>query len=55
MYETIDEQLRMRFRNADGIAAMLSYYEQLLLSGKVTSFSAAAKLLEYYDNIKNNG
>ena len=55
MYETIDEQLRMRFRNADGVPAMLSHYEQLLLSGKVTSFAAAAKLLEYYDSIKNNG
>ena len=55
MYETIDEQLRMRFRNADGVGAMLSHYEQLLLSGKVTSFAAAAKLLEFYDNIKKNG
>ena len=52
MYETIDEQLRMGFRNAEGVAAMLSYYEQLLLSGKITSFAAAAKLLEYYNEIK---
>lgn len=55
MYETIDEQLRMRFRNSEGVADMLSHYEQLLLSGKVTSFAAAAKLLEYYDKVKNNG
>lgn len=55
MYETIDEQLRMGFRNAEGVAAMLSYYEQLLLSGKVTSFAAAAKLLEYYNGIRKNG
>ena len=55
MYETIDEQLRMRFRNADGVAEMLSRYEQLLLAGKVTSFAAAARMLEHYDNLKNNG
>lgn len=55
MYETIDEQLRMGFRNAEGVAAMLSYYEQLLLSGKITSFAAAAKLLEYYNGIRKNG
>lgn len=54
MYETIDEQLRMRFRNADGVASMLSRYEQMLLAGKVTSFAAAAKMLEYYDNLKKN-
>lgn len=55
MYETIDEQLRMGFRNAEGVAAMLSYYEQLLLSGKITSFAAAAKLLEYYNGTRKNG
>ena len=55
MYETIDEQLRMRFRNAEGVSAMLSRYEQLLLTGKITSFAAAARLLEHYDNLKNNG
>ncbi len=52
MYETIDEQLRMSFRNAEGVADMLSRYEQLLLSGKITSFAAAARLLEYYNGIK---
>lgn len=55
LYETIDEQLRMRFRCAEGVAEKLKYYEQLLLSGKITSFAAAAKLLEYFDNHKKNG
>ena len=52
MYETIEEQLRMRFKCAPGVADMLAYYEQLLLAGKVTSFAAATKMLEYYDGAK---
>lgn len=53
MYETIDEQLRMRFMNAPGVADRLMHYEQLLLSGKMTSFAAAARMLDFYDNIKD--
>lgn len=53
MYETIDEQLRMRFMNAPGVEDKLMHYEQLLLSGKMTSFAAAAKMLEFYDIIKD--
>ena len=53
MYETIEEQLRMRFMNAPGVADRLMHYEQLLLSGKMTSFAAAARMLDFYDNIKD--
>ena len=55
MYEAIDEQLRMRFRNAEGVEAMLTRYEQMLLAGKITSFAAATRMLEYYDALKRNG
>ena len=54
MYEAIDEQLRMRFLNAPGVADKLKYYEQLLMSGKVTSFAAAARMLGFYDGLKGD-
>ena len=53
MYEAIDEQLKARFYNADGMADILSRYEQLLLQGKSTSFAAAGKVLDYFDKIGN--
>ena len=52
MYETIDEQLRSRFYNADSIEKCLFEYEQMVLDGKITSFGAAAKLLDIFDNSK---
>lgn len=55
MHEAIDEQLRMRFMNAPGVAEKLKACEQLLLSGKMTSFAAAARMLEFYDGLKGNG
>lgn len=55
MYETIDEQLRMRFMNTPGMGNMLSRYEQLLLAGKVSSFEAASKMLDFYDSPGNEG
>ena len=54
MYEAIEEQLKNRFYNALGMDAVLSRYEQLLLTGHMTSFAAAAKVLEFFDE-KNNG
>lgn len=54
MYEAIEEQLKNRFYNMQGMDAMLSRYEQLLLTGHMTSFAAAAKVLEFFDE-KNNG
>lgn len=52
MYETINEQIHRRFYNAPGVAEMLSHYEKELLAGQLTSFSAAAKMLEFFDSAK---
>ena len=54
MYEAIDEQLKSRFYNTDGISELLSRYEQLLLTGKITSFAAAGKVLDFFDRNGNN-
>lgn len=53
MYETIDDQLRMEFSSTEGIEELISRYEQLLLSGKITSFAAATELLEFYNKAKS--
>ena len=55
MYEAIDEQLKSRFYNTDGMSELLSRYEQLLLTGKITSFAAAGKVLDFFDKNGNNG
>lgn len=52
MYETINEQLRSRFYNSGGMEALLMEYEQQLLEGRMTSFAAAAKLLDIFDSRK---
>lgn len=49
MYETINEQLRSRFYNSEGMDMQLREYEQMLLEGKITSFAAAARLLNLFD------
>ena len=54
MYEAIDEQLKARFYNKEGMNEILSRYEQLLLQGKTTSFAAAAKVLDFFDNEGGN-
>jgi LAO/AO transport system kinase len=55
MYEAIDEQLKARFYNKEGMSEMLTRYEQLLLTGKITSFAAAGKVLDFFDKNGNNG
>lgn len=56
MYETIDEQLKSRFYNTPGMPEILTRYEQLLLQGKMTSFAAAGKVLDFFDaNGNGNG
>ena len=56
MYETIDGQLKARFYNTGGMQEILSRYEQLLLQGKMTSFAAAGKVLDFFDgNGNGNG
>lgn len=52
MYESINEQLHNRFYNARGIADMLAECEKELLSGRITSFAAATKMLDLYDSIE---
>lgn len=54
MYETINEQLRSRFYNAPGMQQMLARYECDVREGRLTSFAAAARLLEIFDNDKLN-
>ena len=51
LYETVNEQLHRRFYNADGMSDALAFYEKELLGGKLTSFAAAGKLLEFYDKL----
>lgn len=51
MYETINEQLRSRFYNAEGMEQLLAEYEQSVQEGKITSFAAAAKLLDIFDKM----
>ena len=53
MYEAINEQLKSRFYNTEGMEELLSRYEQLLLQGKTTSFAAANKVLNFYDKAEN--
>ena len=53
MYEAIDEQLKARFYNAEGVGELLSRYEQLLLQGETTSFAAASRVLEFFDGLGN--
>jgi LAO/AO transport system kinase len=55
MYEAIDEQLKSRFYNMEGMSELLSRYEQMLLTGKITSFAAAGKVLDFFDRNGNNG
>ena len=50
LYESLEEHLKSRFYNAPGMDDVLKKYEQLLLSGKMTSFMAASKVLEFFDS-----
>ena len=51
MYETINEQLRTRFYNAEGMEQLLATYEKDVQDGKITSFAAAARLLDMFDKM----
>ena len=52
MYETINESLRNNFYNNPAIKAALKDEEQEVLAGKVTSFTAAAKLLKMANTVR---
>jgi len=48
MYETIEYELRDRFFESDDVASILPDIEKAVLDGKMSSFSAARKLLDTY-------
>ncbi|MDR0737636.1 MAG: methylmalonyl Co-A mutase-associated GTPase MeaB [Prevotellaceae bacterium] len=48
MYETIDEALKSDFYHNPAVEAALAGYEQAVLAGKKSSFTAAKELLESY-------
>lgn len=52
MYETINEQLRNDFYQNDQIIDLLKESEQKVLKEEISSFVAARKLLDYYDQIR---
>ncbi len=53
MYETINEQLRLKFYNNPVIRQQLQDAENTVLAGQQTSFTAAQKLLDsYYAHLK---
>ena len=52
MYETINEQLRLKFYNNPAIRQQLQDAERTVLAGQQTSFVAAQQLLDsYYNNL----
>ncbi|MEI8113356.1 MAG: methylmalonyl Co-A mutase-associated GTPase MeaB [Bacteroidia bacterium] len=54
MYETINEYLRNDFYQDEKIIRLMEESERKVLKEEISSFSAAKKLLEFYDQIRNN-
>jgi LAO/AO transport system kinase len=54
MYETINEQLRNNFYQNEKIIAMMLDWEKKVLHEEVSSFVAARKLLDLYDQLRKN-
>lgn len=54
MYEAVNEQLHRRFYGAAGMPEQIDLCERDLAEGRVTSFTAAAKLLDYFDSLKKD-
>ena len=54
MYETINEQLRNSFYQNEQIEALMEELEEKVLKEEISSFVAAKKLLDLYDQIKKN-
>lgn len=52
MYETINEQLRNDFYQSEQMSALLEESEMKVLKEEVSSFVAAKKLLDYYNQIR---
>ena len=54
MYETINEHLRNSFYQNEQIKEMMEELEKKVLKEEISSFVAAKKLLDLYDQIKKN-
>jgi LAO/AO transport system kinase len=54
MYETINEQLRNDFYQNEVISEKLGEAEGKVLKEELSSFVAARKLLDLYDQIRKN-
>ena len=54
MYETINENLRTNFYQDKQINALIEELEKKVLKDEISSFVAAKKLLEFYDQIRIN-
>ncbi|HCY42503.1 MAG TPA: methylmalonyl Co-A mutase-associated GTPase MeaB [Prolixibacteraceae bacterium] len=54
MYETINEHLRNSFYQNEQINALMEESEEKVLKEEISSFVAAKKLLDLYDQIKRN-
>ena len=54
MYETINEQLRNNFYQDEKIKTLMAESEKKVLKEEISSFVAAKKLLDLYDQIRKN-
>lgn len=54
MYETINEQLRNNFYHNEQIKALMEESEKKVLNEEISSFVAAKKLLDLYDQTRKN-
>jgi LAO/AO transport system kinase len=54
MYETINEQLRNDFYQNEQIKELMEESERKVLKEEISSFVAAKKLLDYYNQIRKN-
>jgi LAO/AO transport system kinase len=54
MYETINEQLRNNFYQNEKIKTLMEETEAKVLKEEISSFVAAKKLLDVYDQIRRN-
>jgi len=52
MYETINENLRNNFYQNEQIKNMTTDLEQMVLKEEISSFVAAKKLLDFYDQLR---
>lgn len=54
MYETINENLRNSFYQNEQLKGLTSEFEEKVLREEISSFVAAKKLLDFYDQIRKN-